>query len=238
MKFPRCAPAKPVFAAVSALTCLTGAGLAVATAAPRATWKATRTLSFSVTARFDARRAGTSLGQPQQTFSARVWSKGNQARVETRLSDERVVFVYAPPFVYKLLPDAKAGVRYQTPKSGSADSALLNGFNLQGLLHNPAAIRAALQKQGARRTGSGKVNGSGAVADIYTARNFMGKGQNVTVWLRRGDALPLRLEARSASLHSIVSWRDYRRDIALPDALFARPAGYSIRNSQNRPRLL
>lgn len=238
MKFPRCAPAWPIYVPTFALAHLASGGLATATAAPRVSSQPARTLSFSVTARFDALRAGASSGQPQQTFSARVWSKGNQARVETRLSDERVVFVYAPPYVYKLLPNAKAGVRYQTPKSGNAGSALLNGFNLQGLLHNPAAIRAALQKQGARRTGSGKVNGSGAVADIYTARNFMGKGQNVTVWLRRGDALPLRLEARSASLHSIVSWRDYRRDQALPDALFARPAGYSIRNSQNLPRLL
>ena len=211
-------------------------GLAPAQAAPRVApaARAARTLSFRVSARFDARQAGSSMGQPQQTLDARVWASNSRVRLETRLSDQPVVLLYSAPYIYKLLPANKAGVRYNASRK-SASPSLAGEFDLQKFLSNPALIRSTLLKQGARRGAATSLNGT--LVDLYTASNFMGQGQNVKVWLRRKDALPLRLEARSNSLMSVLSWRDYKINAPLPASLFTRPANYKIRDSQSRPRL-
>lgn len=208
----------------------TGLSLPSANAAPRRP----ATLSFRVSARFDARQSGSSMGQPQQTVDARVLASGNRVRVETRLSEQPIVLLFSAPYIYKLLPATKAGVRYNTGSKTNAPEAA-GGFDLQRFLSNPSLIRSLLQKQGAKRGAATVLNGT--PVETYSASNFMGQGQNVKVWLRRADALPLRLEARSNSLMSVISWRDYKRNAPLPNALFTPPAGYKIRNSQSRPSL-
>jgi hypothetical protein len=185
-----------------------------------------------VTARFAAREQGRTTAQPQQTFAARVLAKGNRSRIETSLSDRPVVFLLAPPYAYKLLPQSKAGVRWRLdPKTTSRFA----GTDLQTLLRNPGALRAALQKAGARRVGTAKM--AGVASDIYAARNLAGQGGTAKVWLRRGDSLPLRLEATSSMLSTTVSWSNYRRGLPLSDKLFGVPAGYSVRDTQGQPRL-
>ena len=183
---------------------------------------APQTLSFNVTARV------TSDGGAQNVRS-RVLSKGNRVRLETKLGDQAVVFLAAPPYLYKLLPASKAGIRWKNDR--------LNGsFDLQSLMRNPKEIRAQLKKRGAKSVGTQTLGGS--LADILLAKNFGGSGTQVKAWLRRGDALPLRLEARSKNLSGVVTWSDYRRDSPLADSLFQVPRGYNVRESSRRPGLM
>jgi hypothetical protein len=193
---------------------------------------ANSTLSFRVTARFAARDEGRSMAQPQQTLAARVFLKGQRARIETRISDRPIVFVLAAPYAFKLLPQAKAGVRWRVDRNAAQD---VGGLNLQSLLRNPASLRGMLQRAGARKVASATINGT--PSDIWTARNLGGQSGTAKVWLRRSDGLPLRLEAASRTLATTVSWNDYRRNVPLSDALFRSPAGYSVRDSAGQPKL-
>jgi hypothetical protein len=196
------------------------------TPAKGATSKASeRTLAFNVTARV----ASTGTGSAQ-TFSSRVQSKGNRIRIETTLGDRPIVFLATPPYLYKLIPSSKAGVRWENVKWNNSR------FDLQTLLRNPAAIREMLKKQGAKAIATQTVNGT--LTDVLTAKNVMGQGTDVKAWLRRSDALPLRLESRSKGLSSVVSWTNYRRDIMLPDALFKVPVGYNVREAQGSPGMM
>jgi hypothetical protein len=193
---------------------------------------ANSTLSFRVIARFAAREEGRSTAQAQQTMVARVFLKGERARIETRISDRPIVFLLAAPYAYKLLPQAKAGVRWRVGRDAAQE---MSGINLQNLLRNPASIRPMLQRSGARKTGSATLNGT--QSDVWTARNLGGQSGTAKVWLRRSDGLPLRLEAASRTLATTVSWSDYRRNAPLSDTLFRSPAGYSVRDSAGQPKL-
>jgi hypothetical protein len=199
--------------------------------APRASG-ANSTLSFRVTARFAARDGGLNTAQPQQMLGARVFLKGNRARIETRMSDRPIVFLLAAPYAYKLLPQAKAGVRWRIdPKEVRSFS----GTSLQGLLRSPASLRGMMQNAGGRKVTSTTLNGT--PVDVWTARNFAGQSGTTKVWLRRSDGLPLRLEAASRTLATTVAWSDYRRNVPLTDALFRSPLGYSLRDSVGQPKL-
>jgi hypothetical protein len=206
-----------------------------AVAAPATPSTSAQALSFQATARFIDRATATGAAMPQQVFAAKVLIKGNRVRIESRLSDQPVVFLYASPYIYKLLPEAKAGVRWRAARPARHLLPDMENFDLQTLLRDPAAIRATLRRQGARRVTVTVLNGT--PVEVFEARNFRGKGQNVKAWLRRGDALPLRLESNSRTLSTIVSWRNYQRP-HLADSLFQAPAGYNIRNVQSQPSLL
>ncbi|HEX8237276.1 MAG TPA: hypothetical protein VF600_15055 [Abditibacteriaceae bacterium] len=193
---------------------------------------ANSTLSFRVTARFAAREAGRNTAQPQQVLAARVFLKGQRARIETRMSDRPIVFLLAAPYAFKLLPQAKAGVRWRVNRNAAQG---MGGLNLQSLLRNPASLRGTLQRASARKVGSVMLNGT--PSDVWTARNLGGQSGTTKVWLRRSDGLPLRLEAISRTLATTFSWSDYRRNRPLSDALFRSPAGYSVRDSAGQPKL-
>jgi hypothetical protein len=148
------------------------------------------------------------------------------------MSDRPIVFLLAAPYAYKLLPQAKAGVRWRVDANAARG---FNGLDLQSLLRNPASLRAVLQKAGGRRVGAATLNGT--TSDVWTASNLGGQSGTAKVWLRRSDGLPLRLEAASRTLLTTVSWSDYRRNAPLSDTLFRSPAGYSLRDSQGQPKL-
>ncbi|HEX8835130.1 MAG TPA: hypothetical protein VF719_13055, partial [Abditibacteriaceae bacterium] len=167
-----------------------------------------------------------------QTVSSRVLTKGSRIRVQTELGDRPVVFLVAPPYLYKLIPSAKAGVRWKNDKLASRTS----NIDLQAMLRNPALIRSMINQGGAKRAGSSTLGG--ALVDIYTVSNWKGKGGSAKTWLRRSDALPVRMEATSGSISSVVSWTNYSRNIPLSDSLFRVPAGYSIRESEGQPNLM
>ncbi|HEX8550406.1 MAG TPA: hypothetical protein VF681_02505 [Abditibacteriaceae bacterium] len=201
-------------AALSLALATTGSGIA----APKAS-----TLSFNVAARLTS-------GGNAQSLTSRVLAKGNRVRLETRMGEQNVIFLAAPPYLYKLIPASKAGVRWKNDKWSSSR------FDLQALLRNPSAIRAQLKARGAKSIGTQKVGGT--LTDILLAKNAMGRGTDVKAWLRRGDALPLRLEAKSKNMNGVVTWSNYRRDTPLADALFQVPQGYNVRERQGRPGLM
>ena len=208
-----------VAASAAAIGAATYAAYAAPAAAPAKT-ATPRTLSFVMTARF----ASPSAGEAGQTVDSKVWSKGNRVRLETVLSDRRVVFLMAPPYIYKLIPGSKAGIRWKNDKTE------MGGLDLQSMLRNPAMIRAVLKSRGAKTVGSARLNGT--LVDVVTARDLMGQKGTAKAWLRKSDALPLRLELKSGGLSGAVSWRNYKRDAPLSDSLFKVPSGYKVRESQ------
>ncbi len=191
-------------------------------------------LSFDVSARLAAIQGGKPSDMPAQTFDARVSIKGRNARVETEIGDRAVVYLLTPPHLTKLLPGSKAGVRWKIAQNVALPGATGAGLasELQNLMRDPASLRGTLKRRGARLIGKGNLNG--APVEIYQTANFMGQGQKMTAWLRRSDALPLRVQLASRTLQSTLSWRNYKR-AALSDALFRVPAGYNVRNSTGQP---
>jgi hypothetical protein len=183
---------------------------------------APQTLSFNVAARL------SSSSGDAQNLSSRVMAKGDRVRIETIMGSREVVFLTAPPYLYKFIPAAKAGVRWKSANLGSGR------FNVASLF-DPAAIRKQLQQRGAKAMGTALLNGERT--DVFAASNVSGRGTDIKAWLRRTDALPVRVETRSKGLNSVVTWSNYRRNAALAENLFQVPAGYNIRESQGKPGL-
>lgn len=182
---------------------------------------APQTLTFNVAARLSSNGSA-------QNMAARVLAKGNRVRIETTLGDRPVVFLAAPPYLYKLIPSSKAGVRWKSTQLNDSR------FDVASLF-NPAAIRQQLKTHGAKSIGSQVLNG--VRTDVFEASKAIGGGTNIKAWLRRDNTLPLRIETNSKSLSSIVSWSNYRRNAALAESLFKVPAGYHVRESQGKPGL-
>lgn len=204
------------------------AGLGRAYAAPmhhaaKVALPAAKTLTFDVSARLSSNGSDSAT-----TLSSKVWAKGSRVRIETSMGDRAVVFLAAPPYLYKLIPAAKAGVRWKSAKLSTGR------FDIASLF-DPTAIRAQLQARGAKPQGTETVNGT--VTEIYQAGNVGGRGTDIKAWLRRGDALPLRVETHSKSLNSVVTWTNYRHNTSLAETLFQVPAGYNVRDSQGKPGL-
>jgi hypothetical protein len=183
---------------------------------------APQTLTFNVNARL------SSNGGSTQNMAARVLAKGNRVRIETKMGERDVVFLAAPPYLYKLIPSSKAGVRWKSTQLNDSR------FDVASLF-NPTAIRQQLRTHGAKAVGSQVLNG--VRTDVFQAKKAIGGGTNIKAWLRRDNTLPLRIETRSKSLSSVVSWSNYRRNAALPASLFKVPAGYNVRESQGKPGL-
>ena len=138
--------------------CATGAAFSSVSSAQAAP---VANLTFNISAQVSA--AGAS-GAPSQKFDARVLLHGNRTRVETNLGGQQTVTLIAPPYIYRLLPDSKAGVRWKID-AGRAKGFAGLGIDPQQLIRDPASIRALLVGAGAQRTGAGVV--SGTAVDIY-----------------------------------------------------------------------
>ncbi len=186
-------------------------------------------LSFRLTARVGYSSAGQS-SLPDQTVSARVMLRANRARVETTIGGDPSIVLFAPPYLYRFLPSARAGVRWKLPPP---QKSVVAGFDPAEFLQNPAKIRAALIQSGAKRVGTSQLNG--VAVEIFEAANFRQKGQKARAWLRRSDALPVRFETTGGTLRVVASWSDYARPKKVSAALFAPPAGYKVRDAQGAP---
>ena len=213
--------------AVSTLTFLTVANAYAAPAKPR-------TLAFSVAAKLISQG-----GEEGQTINSKVWTKGNKARIETGLGGHPMVFLISPSYIYKLIPSAKAGVRWTNTQKAQPSGG---GLDLQSLLRNPSQIRSMLKSKGAKFEGSSKM-GSTPV-DVFVVPLAAGKGgsksraYSAKGWLRKSDSLPLRLDIINNAFSAELTWRDYKRDATLADTLFAAPAGYKIREAEGGPSLM
>lgn len=214
-----------------AITCL-AAGFGTTRPEAMAAPKPAQTLSFELTARFDTRETSTDTSTPEQTVSAKVYLDGKRLRAESQIGDRFVVYLYTPPFGYKLLPTSKTGLRYRVnPTVQGNNGATFDPKTLLPLLQNPAAIRSTLNQQGGRRVGTSRLGNT--PVDVYTASKFRGQPVKVKAWLRQSDALPARLELTSKKLTVVASWRNYQRGHALANSLFTVPAGYHVRESRS-----
>lgn len=222
---------------LAALT-ITGSSRYAATtyAAPARAASGQPTLTFNVSAKLAAAGSGDE-GQP---INSKVWTKGSKARIETNFGGRPMVFLISPSYIYKLIPSAKAGVRWKNSQGAKVGGG---SFDLQALLRNPAQIRSLLKSKGAKFESSSKLGSTpvdifvvplaGSNAGGSKSRAYSAKG-----WLRKSDSLPLRLDINNNSFSAIISWRDYKRGTAVADSLFAAPAGYKIREAEGNPSLL
>ncbi|BCM90272.1 hypothetical protein IAD21_02123 [Abditibacteriota bacterium] len=186
-------------------------------------------LGFDVTTRISA--SGQNQLTPQ-TIQAHIVVSGSKARIETRGASSRAVVLYTPPFVYRLLPAEKAGVKWKM--SGARGNAF-GGFDPQQLLRNPSKMRAALLQFGAKRTGTTVLNG--VPVEIFDVARPGQRFSKVRAWMRLSDSLPVRLEATSGGLKVVASWSKYTKLSNVSGSQFAPPKGFAIRESQNPPVL-
>ncbi len=188
--------------------------------------KAPATLSFNIAARVEAK--GGSEKNIVRTTTGRVFLRGQQARIETKLGEQTVVMLLLKPYVYRLLPSSKAGVRYKS----STPSPELEAFfsDWPSLMNQPSKIRAALTQKGAKKTGAASIGG--VVTDVYSAAKWAGQARPTKIWLRRSDSLPLRMETTAGGAKVTINWSNYRRAAPLLSSLFAVPKGYKIRDGR------
>ncbi len=161
---------------------------------------------------------------PAQTIDARVWLSGRMARMDTTLSGRPMRLLFTPPFAYRLLPASRVGRKFRASSLPVLGSIMPGGA---GFSPDPNAIRAALIKGGARKTGS--VSVGGVPLDVFSSTHFRGRADTVKAFLRRSDALPMRIEIDSKNFSAVASWRNYQKPASLSPALFAVPPGFHIR---------
>lgn len=167
---------------------------------------------------------------PPQVVLAHVLLSGQKARVETTSGGSRAVVLYSSPFVYRLLPAAKAGVKWKLSKS---QTGAFGGFDPQQMLRNPGQIRASLMQQGAKLTGKSQIGG--VPVDVFEMSRPSQRVSHLKAFLRHSDSFPVRLEAQSGGLKVVANWSRYTRLSNVSSAQFAPPKGYAIRESQNPP---
>ena len=201
-------------------------GLAVSIAQLQAQAAAPQTLSFDMTA--SAKRDGAKTAA--KVMNARFYIRGERVRVESQLANQKMVVLLAQPYVYRLLPASKTGVRYKSNSVVPEFDAL--GAHWSDLLQQPQKLRSQLQKQGAKKIGTSTLNG--AKVDVYSTTKWKGQSRKIKMWLRQSDALPLRAQTSEGGAQITVNWKNYRRGATLAASLFAVPKNYRIRDGQAR----
>ena len=208
-------------AGASALSALILSGTTPVVAAP------TPNLTFNINARVTATGVGAG-----QTLQARVLLHGNRTRIETTYGGQKSVTLVAPPYIYRLLPNSKAGVRWKIDGSRAKNFGAL-GLDPQELIRNPGKIRALLLQNGAKRTGASTLNGT--PVDVYVINTPQDKLSSARAYLRQSDSLPLKLEASGKGLKVLALWSNYARPKDLAASLFRAPQGYKIREAKSAP---
>ena len=189
-------------------------------------------LTFNINATVSAVGAGSGIGATGQKLAARVLLHGNRTRIETTYAGQKSVTLVAPPYMYRLLPASKAGVRWKM--DGSRAKALGGmGFDPQELIRNPGKIRALLLQNGAKRVGASTLGG--VAVDVYAISKPQENISSAKAYLRKSDALPVRFEAQGKGLKVLALWSNYARPKALSAALFQAPSGYRIRQAKSAP---
>lgn len=187
-------------------------------------------LTFNINARVAA--TGGNAGIGGQTLQARVLLHGNRTRVETSYAGQQSVTLVAPPYLYRLLPASKAGVRWKIDGSRKQNFGGM-GLDPQELVRNPGAIRALLMQNGAKRVAASTLGGT--AVDVYTINKTNDKLSSAKAYLRKSDGLPLRLEAEGTGLKVTAVWSNYARPKDFAGSLFRAPQGYKIREAKSAP---
>jgi hypothetical protein len=217
-----------LYAAFSPLNVVAAPSSAGGRPSSKASTSGTAGLTFKVTARVGG--TGQFAG-PQQTVQARVLLRGNATRVETVMGGTPSVVLFTPPYVYRLLPASKAGVRWKLDDRKIPTN--LADLDPQMFMRDPSRIKHTVMRVGAKRLGNSVLNG--IPVEIYEAKNFGRVGQRLKVWLRRSDSLPVRVEETGGQIQVVASWRDYAKPKNLPASLFQVPKGFNIRKVAGRP---
>jgi len=165
-------------------------------------------LGFDMSMRIAATGKSSMAPQVVQTH---VLLSGQRARVDTSVGGTRAVVLYAPPYVYRLLPAS------------------------QQILRNPSLIRTSLLQNGAKLTGKSQLGG--VPVDVYQMAKPAQGLSRVKAYLRRSDSLPLRFEAQVNGLQVVAIWSRYTRLPNVAASQFTPPKGYSIRETQNAPMI-
>ncbi len=189
-------------------------------------------LTFDINARVTATGASSGIGAAGQKLQARVMLHGNRTRIETTYAGQKSVTLVAPPYIYRLLPGSKAGVRWKMDGSRAKSFNAL-GLDPQELIRNPGKIRALLLENGAKRVGTSTLGG--AAVDVYTISKPGEQISSAKAYLRRADSLPVKLEAQGKGLKILALWNNYARPKDLAAALFRAPQGYKIRDAKSAP---
>ena len=207
-----------------ALGALTLSALAPAQAAP------VPNLTFNINARVSA--TGDNAGLGGQRLQARVLLHGNRTRIESTYAGQKSITLIAPPYIYRLLPSSKAGVRWKMEGSRAKSFGAL-GLDPQELIRNPGKIRALLVQNGAKRVGSSTLGGG--PVDVYAISKPGEQLSSAKAYLRKSDALPVKLEAAGKGLQVSAMWSNYARPKDLPANLFRAPQDYKIRDAKSAP---
>ena len=189
-------------------------------------------LTFNISARIASTSADGKTSGPSQNYNAKVSLAGKKARIDSGEGKSRSVLLLSSPYVYRLLPTYKAGIRWQM---SAKEGASFRDFDPQQMLSSPRQIRSSLIQFGAKRIGS-SILGSTPV-DIYEVKKPGERLSYAKAWIGRSNALPYRLEAKGQGMNIVASWNNYARPSKLPASLFAPPTGYRIRNVASRPPL-
>ena len=189
-------------------------------------------LTFDINARVSA--SGDNAGLGSQRLQARVLLHGNRTRIESTYAGQKSVTLVAPPYIYRLLPNSKAGVRWKMEGSRAKNFDAL-GLDPQELVRNPGKIRALLVQNGAKRVGSSTLGG--AAVDVYAISKPGEQLSSARAYLRKSDALPVKLEASGKGLQVSATWSNYARPKDLAADLFRAPKGYKIRDAKSAPPL-
>ncbi len=222
---------KPFVRATTSTLCVLGALTGGVAAVPTTVQAApVSNLTFNINARVAA--TGSNAGIGGQTLQARVLLHGNRTRVETTYAGQKSVTLVAPPYLYRLLPGSKAGVRWKVDGSRKQNFGGL-GLDPQELVRNPGKIRALLTQNGAKRVASSTLNGT--AVDVYTINKANDKLSTAKAYLRKSDGLPLKLEAQGTGLKVTALWSNYARPKDLAASLFRAPQGYKIRDAKSAP---
>lgn len=216
----------------SATLCGALAALALGGVAAPAHAAPVSNLTFNINATVSATGASSGIGAAGQRLAARVLLHGNRTRIETTYAGQKSVTLVAPPYMYRLLPASKAGVRWKM--NGSREKTLGGmGLDPQELIRNPGKIRALLLQNGAKRIGSSTLNG--VAVDVYTISKPREQISSAKAYLRKNDALPVKFEAQGKGLKVSALWSNYARPKELSAALFQAPTGYRIREAKSAP---
>jgi hypothetical protein len=186
----------------------------------------------SLTFNIEAQISAEGRARVPNKVNAKVYLRGNAVRVDTKMASEPTVLLLVPPYGYRLLPGTKTGVRYK------ADSLFpeieRSAFSWRDLLASPQQIRHLVESKGGKKIGPAILGGT--QTDLYTANRWNGRPAKIKFWLRRSDALPVRMESIEDGIKAVVLWKDYRRG-TVTASLMAVPKNYRIRDGRP-PRTL
>ena len=156
-----------------------------------------------------------------ETQNHRIWIRGNRVRREERSIAGTEVLIEADGMQFLFSPEAKKGLKRKVDKP-SARTDYPEYFDPQG-------FREWIEKTGAKKSGSERVNG--VDCEVYTQSEGPA---TLKRWLRKDNGMPMKnaVEARPADApHTVTTMKITRVKVGgtISDSLFQAPKGYEYK---------